>query len=136
MGRPTKFNTEIAERILSFIRLGHTPRAASEACGIAPRTLSHWLCLARRKPEDYPDLAYFLPRYLEANSSAIIELEQKAIADGKLSGELALKILERRRWKDWSQQAWRIKQQEREIEQLRKEVEELREMAVESRNEV
>lgn len=125
-GRPTLFTHDLAERILSLVRLGHSASAASEACGISERTLRKWIKQGREEPEAYPYLAEFLPRYLAAQSTAIVELEGKAIAAAKVDGDLALKILERRRWRDWSQQAWRIRAQEKENRELRQEIEDLR----------
>lgn len=89
----------------------------------------------RNEPDKYPELAMYLQRYMEAEGYGIVELEKRALTDGRASGELALKILERRRWKEWGQQNWRIKQLEREIAENVKLVAELKQMICGVKNE-
>ena len=128
MVRPLTVDFKVLDLILPLLRLGHTVSAACESCGISVRTFYSWLAMGRNNPEKYPELASFLHRYIEAKGAGILELEICALKAGKLNGDTAIKILERRRGRDWGQQNWRIRQMERELAEAQKALAELKAM--------
>ena len=94
MGRPTKFDTEVADRICEAISLGNTWNLAARAGGVDPKTLREWKARGRAGEEPYGP---FLLRLKKAEAEATNEA-LRVIRDAAQAGtwQAAAWLLERR----------------------------------------
>lgn len=100
-GRPTKFDAEVASRILSALSLGAWKKTACAWAGIDYTTFKRWMRRGRDEPDTYPELADFARKVEQAENGCEIRAGRKAfegaLEDPKLALEW-LKVRHRRRW--------------------------------------
>lgn len=99
-GRPTKFDTEKAKRILDALREGHTRAAASAAGHVSYQTFLNWIEAGRKaKSGQFFD---FFEAVQEAENEAFRRVE--GIVINAVSGgdaKMALEFLKRRHRPEW-----------------------------------
>ena len=132
----TIFTREVADKVIELVSLGHTHRSVAEACGVCRHTLYNWRRMGEREDADelHKD---FAERFIRATGEGILAIEKVVLAQAceQGEGELGLKVLGRRRWREWGQQGYKVRQIEKDIAAMRKELQELRsERGAEKRN--
>lgn len=90
-GRPTKFDPELAKRVIDLIRVGNFVETAAAACGVHRATLYRWLERGDRQREGV------LRDFSDAVAKAQAESESR---DLLLIAKAALS--------DWRAAAWRL----------------------------
>jgi transposase-like protein len=91
-GRPTKYSTETADKILQALRAGNTLRASARYVGVTEDTLINW----RKRYSDFSAQVDQAEAEVEVRCVAQIA---KSINEGNTAD--AWKWLERRRHDDW-----------------------------------
>jgi hypothetical protein len=74
MGRPTKLNDEVSDRIISSIKAGNFRNTAALWAGVGDRTMRDWMVRGERKPKS--PFGSFRRRVMEAEKAA----EMRAVA--------------------------------------------------------
>lgn len=102
MGRPTKFDDQVADRICEAVSLGCTFALAAQAGGIDPETLRSWKARGREGEEPF---SAFLGRIKKAEGEAANEA-LRVIRDAAKEGtwQAAAWLLERRYPKSYGRQ--------------------------------
>jgi len=90
-GRPSKFNQDIADRVVLMVRAGNYFETAASASGISPVTLRAWLRDGRR-----------------AGRGAMFEFAEKVERAQAESEALDVNKLLQHGQKDWRALAWRL----------------------------
>lgn len=94
-GRPTKFNQEIADKIVNYILMGSYVETAAQAAGIHKHTLYEWLKTGALDKE--AGKATLKSRFNDAVSEAVGKSQQRDL----LTIDNAAK-------KDWRAAAWKL----------------------------
>jgi hypothetical protein len=74
MGRPTKLNDEVSDRIITSIKAGNFRNTAALWAGVGDRTMRDWMSRGERKPKS--PFGSFRRRVIEAEKAA----EMRAVA--------------------------------------------------------
>lgn len=128
-GRPSKYNLEIAEKILAKVREGHYLHVAASAAGICRRTLNGWLIRGRHAGKSNEQFRDFLQRYMEAKALGRMALEACVLKCAKpdvewnssanMRAEMALKALERVYYEDWSAHRGEVRKLRAELAEIK-----------------
>lgn len=100
-GRPTKFDQEIAEKILQELREGSFRTTAALAAGITARTFFNWLLEGRENPGS--KMGGFFIQVSETEARAENVLAKVAYRAGQVDPDFALRYLRIRHSKRWSE---------------------------------
>lgn len=99
-GRPTKFNEDVAQKILAAVELGAYRKTAAKNAGVPYRTLVQWLTDAKKRPRS--ELGRFRAALDEAESKAEMRLTSVAYAAAVRDPDYALRFLSVRWRKRWN----------------------------------
>lgn len=106
-GRPPKLTPEVAEKILLFLKLGNSQKAAAQAAGVSESALQKWLAQGEREGTGrfFQFLQDVRRAQAEWQSAMVKTIQQAALGkDGKgLKWQAAAWLLERRDPKNWAQ---------------------------------
>ncbi len=98
VGRPTDFNPQTAETIISLVRRGNFVETAAAFAGVTARTVRNWIAKGKRR--DQPVFAEFRRRILQAKAEAEIQDLDKLSRDP--AWQAIAWRLERRNPKRWA----------------------------------
>jgi hypothetical protein len=99
MGRPTKLNDEVQEKIVSLVRAGNYPEVAAQAAGVAGRTYYEWMAKGEDGREPYAQFMQAVKEAQAAAESHAVTIIRKAALDG--SWQAAAWFLERSKAERW-----------------------------------
>jgi hypothetical protein len=99
MGRPTKLNAEVQEKIVSLVRAGNYPEVAAQAAGVAGRTYYEWMSKGEDGREPYAQFMQAVKEAQAAAESHAVTIIRKAALDG--SWQAAAWFLERSKAERW-----------------------------------
>lgn len=99
MGRPTKLNDDVREKIVSLVRAGNYPEVAAQAAGIASRTYYEWMAKGDEGRDPYAQFAQAVKEAQAAAESHAVTIIRKAAMDG--SWQAAAWFLERSKAERW-----------------------------------
>lgn len=100
VGRPTKFDKEVASRIIDAMKRGAWKKTAALWAGIDYGTLRRWLRKGKLDPDS--DLGRFRQQLLEAETLCEIKAGQVALAGAMKDPKIAidwLRVRHRSRWR-------------------------------------
>lgn len=98
LGRPSKYNPERGERILSALNAGNTRKAASAYGGIDPTTFSRWMDWGEEGREPFD---VFCAAVKKAEADAEVRMVATIIKASQETWQAAAWWLERRRTEDY-----------------------------------
>lgn len=117
-GRPSKFTPEVADKILSKVRLGVFLKVAARYAGVTARTVYSWLKRGQRTGEGDRPYREFLHSYMVAAAEGRLILEESALGAGRLDGAHALKVLAQRWPEDWGTVKGEIRRMRKQLEEM------------------
>lgn len=91
MGRPTKYTSEVADKIVEAVREGCNRRDAARVVGVDESTLYRWM----------QDNEEFRSRLHDADAEIITKLEKTVIRAAITDWKPALAALQAKRQKEW-----------------------------------
>ena len=99
MGRPTKLNAEVQEKIVSLVRAGNYPEVAAQAAGITGKTYYEWMKRGEDEPGPFREFREAVKEAQAAAESHAVTIIRKAALDG--SWQAAAWFLERSKAERW-----------------------------------
>lgn len=118
-GRPTKFNPEIAAKILEKVRKGNYLPEVGAALGVHHSTIRKWINRGGRTGGADRPYREFRDGYKKARAEAINALEECVQKAGEKDPKIALEILERLRPERWGTHKNRLRRLEQELADIR-----------------
>lgn len=116
MGRPTKFNAEVAERILTAIRAGNSLRASAESANIDVSTFHDWVNWGKAGDARFAEFAVQVQRARGDAEQACVDCIFNAAKSGQW--QAAAWLLERSRHEDWGRKDYQKIDMRQQLEQL------------------
>ena len=99
MGRPTKLNAEVQEKIVNLVRTGNYPEVAAQAAGISGKTYYEWMKRGEDEAGIYREFRKAVKEAQAAAESHAVTIIRKAALDG--SWQAAAWFLERSKAERW-----------------------------------
>jgi len=99
MGRPTKLNADVQEKIVNLVRAGNYPEVAAQAASIPRSTFYDWMRWGDEGKKPYSDFSDAIKEAQAAAESHAVTIIRKAALDG--SWQAAAWFLERSKAERW-----------------------------------
>ena len=99
MGRPTKLNDDVRDKIVSLVRAGNYPEVAAQAAGIDRATYYRWMEKGENSDGIYSDFRDAIKEAQATAESHAVTIIRKASMDG--TWQAAAWFLERSKAERW-----------------------------------